>query len=319
MKKDDNVPVQASAATHSLRPNVLVRRILPDIAPEVMTRLVGDLLSADDLTPIRRIVIKINLCEYRRPESGAVTDPVMLKALVVALQRWVPGRPVMLAESDATSLDADSAFRYMSIDRVAEETGAELLNFSKSDDRVIPIPEGEVFKELRLAKLLDAATLYVNFAKLKVNSGTKITGCLKNNYALIKDKNKAQYHAVVDAAICDVNVALGKTGVRLLCLIDGYIGMETMGGPAFGRPKKCGIVLGSRDPVAVDACETRIIGMSPGGIGHLVRCARAGLGTMRYALSTDIQNFQYKDYRFRFEAVQYWLRQKLKKHAGIGL
>ena len=300
-------------------PVVYVRRLEPAVADAVMTSLVEALLPAGDSFLPARIIIKINLCEYRRPESGAVTDPVFLLALVNALKSRLTGCPILIAEADATSLDADSAFRYMSIDEVANTTGASLLNFSKGEWTHTALPDGKVFKEIWLPRLIDSGTLYVNFTKLKVNSGTRITGCLKNNYALIRAKNKAQYHPVVEEAVRDINTAMSRTGARFLNIIEGYIGMETMGGPAFGRPKKCKLILGCTDPVAVDACEARVIGMRPGGIRHIVLCARSGVGSMRFTLSTDIPHFRYKDYKFHFESFQYWLRQKVKKHAGIGL
>jgi uncharacterized protein (DUF362 family) len=310
---------QARGGGRCQTPVVHVHRLEPAVAAPVLEKLVAELLADGPARDPARIVVKINLCEYRRPESGAVTDPQFLLPLVQALQARFPGRPVFLAEADATSLDADSAFRYMSIDRVARATGAALLNFSKGEWAAHALPDGLVFREVWLPRLLDAQTLYVNFSKLKINSGTRITGCLKNNYALIRAKNKAQYHPVVEEAVRDINAALHRTGVGLLNIIEGYIGMETMGGPAFGRPKRCELILGSIDPVAVDACEARVIGMRPGSIRHIVLCARAGVGSPRYTLSTDIPGFRYRDYKFRFEAFQYWLRQRIKKHAGIGL
>jgi uncharacterized protein (DUF362 family) len=300
-------------------PVVYVRHLDQTCAPSVFSGLLDSLLADSQPCKPERIVIKINLCEYRRPESGAVTDPVLLCALVDALKVKVPECPILIAESDATTLDADSAFRYMSVDKVAIATGATLVNFTKGEWREMPLPEGKVFKSIWMPSLLDNQTLYVNFSKLKINSGTKITGCLKNNYALIRDKNKAQYHPVVDEAVHDINVALIRKGVRLLNIIDGYIGMETMGGPAFGRPKKCNLLIGSVDPVAVDTCESRIIGIRPASVKHIKYCCQSGLGSMRYTLVTDIPNFRYGDYKFDFEAFQYWLRQKMKKRAGVGL
>ena len=300
-------------------PVVYVRCLDHASAPAVFSGLLDALLDGIRLAKPLRIIIKINLCEYRRPESGAVTDPIFLQALIMALQARIPGSPIFIAESDATSLEADSAFRYMSIDGVATATGATLLNFTKCEWMEIPLPEGKVFKSVWLPSLLDTETLYVNFSKLKINSGTKITGCLKNNYALIREKNKAQYHPVVDKVVHDINLALSRTGVRILNIIDGHIGMETMGGPAFGRPKKCNLVIAGIDPVAVDTCESRVIGIRPNSVKHLKYCSKSGLGSMQYALVTDIPNFRYSDYKFAFEAFQYWLRQNLKRRAGIGL
>jgi uncharacterized protein (DUF362 family) len=299
-------------------PAVFVNHLTHEQAERTLGDAIDRLWPATDRSRLERIVIKVNLCEYRRPESGAVTDPVLLEALIRALQRCSSGLPIFIAEADATSLDADAAFRYTSMDEVAKSSGAQLLNFSKQPWREIPLPGGKVFGKMLMPEALGPTSLYVNFAKLKINSGSKITGCLKNNFALIYPKRKAQFHGRIHEAVHDVNLAIKLLAPQLMNLIDGFIGVETIGGPAFGRPKRCELLLSGLDPVAVDACEARIIGMRPSSVKHLVFCAKAGIGTMSYCLETDIPNFKYSRYSFRFEGLQYWLKQQLKARVGMG-
>ncbi len=299
-------------------PTVMVMHLTPEIAAMVFRKVMN--LSLEKTLPgnIRRIVIKINLCDYRLAESGATTDPTLLKDLIIALRDVCGSIPITIIENNATSLDADSAFRFMGIHLVAKETGAELVNLAKSDWQTIAIPEGRRFQSVDIPSLLDSNTLYVNFAKMKINSGTIVTGCLKNNYGLLREKNKAMFHADLPAVINDINLALKKLDVQMLCIIDGLIAMETIGGPAFGRPKRCELLLACSDPVATDACEARIMGFNPKRVAHLRLCARSGIGSLRYKLKTDVKGDLYNDYRFRFERWQYWLRSKLKARAGIG-
>src|SRR5574341_386505 len=264
-----------------------------------------------------RIVLKINLCEYRMPESGAVTDPQLLELLIVALKELYADVPITIVENDATTLDATAAFRYLGIDSVARRTGAELLTLSGASWRPVPVRGGLVFRDLDLPDLLGPGCLYVNFAKLKINSGSLITGCLKNNYALLRQKRKAHLHNRVHRAVRDINVALADTGVRTFGLIDGYIGMETVGGPAFGRPRKCELLLASHDTLALDTCEARVMGIPPVLVGHLRLCAAAGIGSRRYTLVTDIPDFAYRKYRFRFDWLEFLLRTLLRGRAGV--
>lgn len=309
----------SSPSDNLSRPDVHILHLDYACASKVMGRVLRALWSEESQSRIDKIVIKINLCEYRRPESGAVTDPVLLEALVNELLALTSEIPIIIAEADATSVDADSAFRYMSIDTVAARTGATLLNLSKVNWRKVAIPSGMHFKEMDVPNLMDDRTLYVNFAKLKINSGTAITGCLKNNYALIREKNKAQFHDVVHLAVHDVNIALASLNMQHINIIDGYVGVETMGGPAFGRPKRCELLIAGIDPVAVDSCEARVIGVRPRSVKHITYCAKSGLGSIRYNLQTDIPEFSYKKYKFQYERFQYWIRQRLKRRVGMGL
>jgi hypothetical protein len=75
---------------------------------------------------------------------------------------------------------------------------------------------------------LGEGTLYVNFAKMKINSACKVTGCIKNNYALLRAKNKAQYHGVLSAKLHDVNLAVRNLRMPLFCVVDGMIGMAIL-------------------------------------------------------------------------------------------
>src|SRR5262249_7547464 len=91
---------------------VWVGRCTEETATSSFAVALGQLeLPASD--SIRTVVIKINICDYRRPESGAVTDPELLGSLVTALRSHYPGANFHVIENDATSLDIDSAYRLL--------------------------------------------------------------------------------------------------------------------------------------------------------------------------------------------------------------
>jgi hypothetical protein len=59
------------------------------------------------------------------------------------------------------------------------------------------------------------------------------------------------------------------------------------------------------------------MGFRPSSIRHIKLCHKAGLGPVDYKLSTDIADFDYKRYRFRFEGLEYTLRNLLRSRAGV--
>ena len=53
-----------------------------------------------------------------------------------------------------------------------------------------------------------------------------------------------------------------------LSIIDGFIGMQG-NGPVDGSPIKMNLALASLDPIAVDVCAAKLMGIDPNMIGYL--------------------------------------------------
>jgi uncharacterized protein (DUF362 family) len=262
---------------------------------------------------VRTIAIKINICDYRRAESGAITHPRLLAALLDVLHERYPQAALSIIENDATTVDMWAAYRLLGFDLVAREHGAELSNVAEGKWVTRRVPDGIVLKELEVPEILETCDLFINFAKLKTNALTKTTGCLKNIFALLRMKRKVILHGQIDQVLHDMNKVITPD----LCLVDGYIGMEGMGGPAFGRPKRCELVVAGANPVAVDACCARIMGFRPPSIKHIKLCYQAGLGPIDYQLQTNIPDFDYRRYKFQFPAWEYQLRNLARSRAGF--
>jgi uncharacterized protein (DUF362 family) len=261
---------------------------------------------------IGSIAIKINICDYRRPESGAVTDPKLVAALLDILRERYPQAALKIFENDATTVDMWSAYKLLGFDRLAERYGAELVNVADGKWITKSVPDGIIFQELEIPEILETTDFFINFAKLKTNVLTKTTGCLKNIFALLREKRKVILHGKINPVLLDMNRVI----IPDLCLIDGYIGMEGMG-PAFGQPKRCDLLIAGRNPVAVDACAARVMGFSPRSIEHIKLCYRAGLGPIDYQLQTDIPKFNYRHYKFEFPTLEYNLRNLIRNRAGF--
>lgn len=293
-------------------PNVWIGRISFESARTSLATALGRTTQPGS-GPVNSILIKINLCDYRKADSGATTDPLLLAALLDELRLRYPSARLSIIENDASSVDIWSAYRLLGFERVAEEHGAELVNVAEGEWVHRPVPDGVVFKELEIPVILETADMFINFAKLKNNALTKMTGCLKNIFALLRQKKKVVMHGRIDAVLQDMN----KVIVPDVCLVDGLIGMETIGAPAFGRPKRCGLLLAARNPVAIDACAARVMGFRPRSIEHIKLCWKAGLGPIDYRLETDVEDFRYSRYHFKFEKWEYWLRNALRARAGV--
>jgi len=291
---------------------VYVTRLDHDTAREAFARA-AQRYAASLPSACRLISIKVNLCDYRMADSGATTDPLLLGALIDVLRQRYPQAEVLVLENDATSVQAETLFSLLGIRDAAERHGAKVFNVA--DDKWVtkPVPDPRILHELEVPEVLCRSDLFVNFAKLKTNALTKTTGALKNIFAFYRAKRKVVFHGRIDDVLVDMNKIIRPH----ICLTDGYIGMEGQG-PAFGRPKKCGLLVAGVDPVAVDACSSRIMGFNPRFVDHIRMCHRAGAGEIRFQLDTDICGFSYRDYRFQYGRLEHIARAVLRKHVGVG-
>ena len=151
------------------------------------------------------ICVKINLCDYRKAASGATTDPIMLDALLGVLRLRYPAAEITILENDASAVEAHSLFALLGIQDVAKIHGARLLNVAEGKWVTRSIPKPQIFSELEMPEILQTTDLFINFAKLKTNSLTKTSGCLKNIFALLRTKRKSVYHPRIDRVLADMN------------------------------------------------------------------------------------------------------------------
>ncbi len=260
-----------------------------------------------------KIAIKLNMCDFRLRETGAVSDFIVVEALLKVLREICPDTEIFLVENDATSTLADILFSYLNISNIAKLYQAEIINLAheKWIEKEI---DGYHFKRIWIPILLEECDLIITHPKLKTISLTKITCGLKNMYGCFKGKNKAKFHEILDEAIVDINLALKPD----LSIVDANICQEGITGPAYGIPKKVGLFIGGRDVVAVDAFCAELIGFNPYFVGHIRKAASTGLGEMKYELKGDLAHSELQKYKFEFNMHLYYLLKLLRKRmSGI--
>ncbi len=292
---------------------ILVTHFTYEKAPQAFERVLSYFYPNLNKS-IKTICIKINLCDYRMPESGATTDPVLLEALVKVLQKELKPENIFVIENNATTVEANSLFNLLGFREVVERSRFKLINAADGEWIRKSIPDGQIFKEIEVPRIWLEADFTINFAKLKTNLLTKTTGCLKNMFGLLREKRKSVYHIRIDKVIGDINRVMSAD----LCLVDGLIGQEGLG-PAFGIPKRCELLIAGTDPVSVDSCCAKIMGFNPRFISYIMHCYRRGIGNIEFLLETDIKNSLYRDYKFKFSKLDYLTRSVIRKFIRLGV
>lgn len=246
------------------------------------------------------IIIKINMCAARTPETGTITHPLFLDAVLHYLREHFEDLKIYVVESDATVALADEFAKWLGFIPVLERWNAEFVNLAET--KVISKKfNGRYFKEFPLPEIFERADFFITIPKPKTNPISTITCCLKNQFGCLPIVEKNVYHPRLSDVIADVNKMIRPD----LCIVDGIIAMGGPQGPSFGVPIPWNTIICSRDPVATDAFVAKSMGFNPWFIEHIRKSASSGIGSMRYSIVGDNVN----NFRINFEIgkLEFWL------------
>lgn len=225
--------------------------------------------------PGARVFVKINHLSPPSPaERGIVTHPTFTAAVLSILKRYTPH----IAVGDDLHPSTPDGFTVSGYRAMCNRLGVRLVNLRETGFVRVPWA-GTVLKEIYLAREVREADVVVNLPKLKTHSLTLLTGAVKNLYGTIPGGMRTAYHGQYNdpSEFNHVVVDIFAAARPQLTIMDGIVAMEGAG-PANGTLRELGVILASRDAVAVDAVAARLIGLDPLAVGT-TRCAHErGLG-----------------------------------------
>jgi uncharacterized protein (DUF362 family) len=254
-----------------------------------------------------KIGIKINMCDYRKRETGVTTDPFVLEPLLKILRERYPTTHLFLFEHDATGTLADNLFEWLGLDKIAKKYSADFINLAR-EEWIQACIDGYCFQEIEIPRILENC-LIINHPKLKTHGRTKMTCGLKNMYACYKIKNKIEYHSFIDKAIVDINIPIKSDFI----IVDGFLCLEGNRGPTQGFPKKVGVFIGGNDIVSVDSFCARLMGFNPKRIKHIKMAESKGIGSFDYKIESELTKNEIKRIKFQFNIWKFYLMQVLRK------
>jgi uncharacterized protein (DUF362 family) len=230
------------------------------------------LIDGLDTLSNKPVLIKVNFITTKTWETGATTDPIVVEALIKAIQ--TRNSEVYVVEANATSTNADKAAESTGMLDLCKRCNAPFLNLSKVEDRVVlQVKDHEALSQITVPKIV-ANSWIVSAAKMKTHSETQVTLGLKNMFGLLPDRMKWKYHLRgIGKVIVDINTVLRPA----LTVIDGFVAMEGSG-PVRGTPVKMDLIVAGRNAVSTDSIASRIMGFDPKSIYHIRRTAEKGLG-----------------------------------------
>jgi uncharacterized protein (DUF362 family) len=220
----------------------------------------GDL--SDILNPKQDVVIKPNLIEARRPEEHITTNPAVVAATIRAVRDFGV-RKITIAEGSGHEKDSHFLWKVTGIWNVARKCKVRLVDLNFDDVVKVQLRKPLSLNFIYIPKTILNAKTLICIPKLKTHHWACVSLSLKTAFGLVPGslygfpKNSLHW-ACIPRAIVDIN-SIVKIN---LSIIDGIIGMQG-NGPLDGNPIKTGLILASRDRVAVDAVATEAMSFSP--------------------------------------------------------
>lgn len=227
------------------------------------------------------VIIKINLCAARLPQSGTITNPLFLNSLLRYLRLNFDGLKISVIESDATSAQPDLFIKWFGFESILRKWDVQYVNLSKEKTYTKTI-NGLFFKQIGVPEVFKDS-FFITLPKLKTNLASGITCCLKNQFGCLPEVRKIKYHTHLDNVIADCNLAMKPD----FSIVDAFPSMGGHLGPGLGTPLPINAIICGLDPVAVDTFCAKLVGFQPWQVGHIRKASRVGLGSMNYMLVGD--------------------------------
>lgn len=229
------------------------------------------------------VVLKPNAGHAEPPETSVCTNPEVVRAVIREVKKAEPKR-IIIAEAAAIGCDTLECFKVSGIQAVAEEEGVELIDIKRDKDLVKVAVRGfrSNIDSVKLPRFLLEADHLINLPILKAHASMVFSGALKNIKGVVQDKVHMDMHkqnltmAMMDVwSVCraDINIMDAHRAAS------GY-------SPHMPVPIETHMILGSKDPVAIDRVACEVTGIDTSAVDYFKVAEETGLG--KYAME-DIE------------------------------
>ena len=248
-----------------------------------------------------RVFLKPNLTfpEFR---PGVMTSFDCLRAVTLSLLGR--GYRVIIGEADSggyNRFSIDEVFKGMGIDKLAAETGAEIVNVSFTEPEWVEVRAG--WRRLRVPVprlMLREIDAFITLPVPKIHMNTQVSMSIKNQWGCIQEPSvRLRLHPYFAEVMYEFNSRLPHA----YSIIDGRYGLNRTG-PMLGDVVDMNFVLGSNDLVAADRVCCRIMQIDEARVKYLQYFRSRGWWS-KYEdiqLNDDIARYQ----KERFYLVRKW-------------
>lgn len=222
------------------------------------------------------VVVKPNIGWPREPETGANTNPALVKRIVEACVG--AGAAKVYVFDHSVGRQNALCYEKSGIEAAAKSAGGVMAPAGEQRHfQTVEIPNATRLKSTEVHELVLEHDILINVPVLKHHKGTKATIAMKNLMGVVWDR-PAYHKQGLQECIADFCLFRKPT----LNIVDAYrVTMDN--GPQRARPEDIALkkmLLVSTDIVAVDSAAVRILGNTPDNAEHIALGARKGIGNM---------------------------------------
>jgi uncharacterized protein (DUF362 family) len=214
-----------------------------------------DTLGGAEIPPGSRVLLKPNLLSPAKPEEAVLTHPLVIRAAV----EYVLARKALPLVYDSPAMGPfEKILRDGGIRASLEGLDVACRPFQESE----MVDIGPTFGEIDLAREVLEADVIINLPKLKTHGQMLLTLGVKNLFGCVVGYRKPEWHmrAGVDKAMFARLLVLIARRIRpAFTVLDGVLAMEGEGSGKGGVPRHIGVLMGSREPLALDMAVCRML------------------------------------------------------------
>ncbi|MBF0450314.1 MAG: DUF362 domain-containing protein [Candidatus Magnetomorum sp.] len=234
--------------------------------PDLKDKILKSLIDIDfDLQLFKgmRVGIKPNLLIPTDPERAIITHPVFFQNVVQIIKEH-EGIPVLVENPAVHGLS--TVLKKTPYGEIVQALNVGVPDMAPT--QLVPYDDAHQFKRIEISKAFFDVDMIINLPKLKTHGLTVLTGALKNLFGVIPGLKKSRMHLKAPSRDDFSNFMMDLYGALLygfdppkplLHIMDGIIGMEGEGPGLSGTPVPIGVIISSRDPLAVDWTATQVL------------------------------------------------------------
>lgn len=225
--------------------------------------------------PGQTVLLKPNLFSSHPPEHAITTHPEIVRQVILLCAEAGAGR-IWVGDSPVGAQEEKALWQRTRMDHAVSGTMAELKSWHVRQN---PVRCGSDI--LAVPEWYGDVDVVISLPKLKTHCLTAMTCGLKNIYGLVSGPAKLRFHLKYPSPL-SMSSFLVRVFAELkphLTIADAVVAMEG-NGPAHGRPQSVGILLASRDAVALDAVACTALRILPSAVPMIRLAAASRLGCM---------------------------------------
>ncbi|MFX0082805.1 MAG: DUF362 domain-containing protein [Candidatus Hodarchaeota archaeon] len=246
---------------------------------ESVRKLVELVNLFDEIPKDAKVFIKPNIVSWYRstnfPKWGVITSSRIIEDVVVLLkERGIDnisiGEGIVTGDVTDTETAAD-AFEKLGYNILKERYGVKPINTFEHPFEKIDLDTG--FK-VNFSSVALAADVVIDIPVLKTHSQAVVSLGFKNLKGLINYASRKKFHSDDPVKDLHYNVAqLPNKLKKVLTIIDGLYTLER--GPAIdGKAHRKDILVASTEILSADMVGTKLLGIEPTDVPHLVQAAK---------------------------------------------